>query len=179
VKKQQFRADLLARVSGITLQLPPLRQRRADVLPLFLRFMRELRQGHTPELEPELVERLVLHDWPFNVRELLQLARRLAVLQSAEAMLRAQCLPREMQQSADPTATSTSTRPAAAPTAPHPTEAPPTVDLERLLTALRETGGNVTRAAAELGITRQRAYRLLEEQSVDLASISSRRRPSR
>jgi transcriptional regulator of acetoin/glycerol metabolism len=53
------------------------------------------------------------------------------------------------------------------------------IDLTSLLAALRETGGNVTRAAAQLGVTRQRAYRLLEEQSVDLASLSGPRRPKR
>jgi transcriptional regulator with PAS, ATPase and Fis domain len=159
VKKQEFRADLLARLSGVTLHLPPLRERRADVVPLFLHFMASLRGGGAPELEPELIERLVLHDWPFNVRELLQLARRLAVLQGAESVLRAQHLPREMTQ------------------ADAPSQATPSVNSASLLEALRNTGGNVTRAAAQLGISRQRAYRLLEEQSVDLAALTGKPRP--
>jgi transcriptional regulator of acetoin/glycerol metabolism len=94
VKKQLFRADLLARLSGFTLQIPALRQRRAEILPLFLHFVSEHRQGDPPQLEPDLIERLCLHDWPFNVRELLLLARRLAVFQGAETMLRARDLPK-------------------------------------------------------------------------------------
>jgi transcriptional regulator of acetoin/glycerol metabolism len=60
-----------------------------------------------------------------------------------------------------------------------PSQAPLELDLERLLAALRATGGNVTRAAARLGVTRQRAYRLLEEQSVDLATLAGPRRTKR
>ncbi|HEY0464947.1 MAG TPA: sigma 54-interacting transcriptional regulator, partial [Polyangiaceae bacterium] len=157
VKRQQFRADLLARLNGITLHLPPLRERRSDIVPLFAHFLRELRPKDMPRLEPEFVERLVVYDWPFNVREVLQLARRLAVLQGAESVLRAQHLPREMSLQAEPSA-------------PNPLEAaqpsppPPELELSRLLAALQETGGNVTRAAARLGVNRQRAYRWLQEQ---------------
>jgi DNA-binding NtrC family response regulator len=171
VKRQQFRADLLARLNGITLYLPPLRARRSDISQLFEHFLVQLRPEGTPRLEPELVERLALHDWPFNVRELLQLARRLAVLQGAESVLRVKHLPREIlaAESSLPN-----------PVEPlHPSPSPAAIDLTSLLAALRETGGNVTRAAAQLGVTRQRAYRLLEEQSVDLASLSGPRRPKR
>jgi DNA-binding NtrC family response regulator len=186
VKRQQFRADLLARLNGITLQLPPLRERREDVVPLFLHFMRELRQHGELQLEPDFVERLALHDWPFNVREVLQLARRLAVLQGTETVLRAAHLPREIAKGAE----SSSSSPAVASAPRHaalavalqptpPSEAPPALDLAQLMDALRATGGNVTRAAAQLGITRQRAYRMLEEQSVDLAALSAKPRPKR
>jgi len=181
VKKQRFRADLLARLSGFSLVLPPLRQRREDVLPLFLHFVRELRQGELPELEPELVERLTLHDYPFNVRELLLLARRLAVFQGNESVLRAQHLPpgvgelgvRVPSRPASPIATAGIAPPSAA------SEPPAPVELDQLMNALRASSGNVTRAAAELGITRQRAYRLLEGQAVDLAELSGKPRPKR
>lgn len=172
VKRQEFRADLLARLNGVTLHLPPLRERRADIAPLFWHFLRELRPNDTPELEPEFVERLVLHEWPFNVREVLQLARRLSVLQGAETVLRVQHLPREMRLAA----ASSPSHPA--PQA-QPSSAPPALDLASLLAALQAAGGNLTRAAAQLGVTRQRAYRLLEEQSVDLATLSGPRRPKR
>ncbi|HKO53217.1 MAG TPA: sigma 54-interacting transcriptional regulator [Polyangiaceae bacterium] len=175
VKRQQFRADLLARLNGITLHLPPLRERRADIVLLFWHFLRALQPGTLPRLEPEFVERLALYDWPFNVREVLQLAKRLAVLQGAEGVLRAQHLPREMSLGTESSPSSPSS-----PSGPsNAVQAPSAIDLARLLAALRETGGNVTRAAAQLGVTRQRAYRLLEEQSVDLATLSGPRRSKR
>ena len=172
VKRQEFRADLLARLQGVSFQLPPLRERRTDIPSLFSHFLRELRPGRLPRLEPEFVERLASYDWPFNVRELLQLARRLAVLQGAESVLRAQHLPRELMLdvASSPLAPATSVPPPASASA---------VDLASLLTTLRATEGNVTRAAAQLGITRQRAYRLLEEQSVDLATLAGSRRSKR
>lgn len=172
VKRQQFRADLLARLNGLTLYLPPLRVRRSDIPLLFSHFLQELRASSVPRLEPEFVERLVLYDWPFNVREVLQLARRLAVLQGAESVLRAQHLPREMSLEAEVSSPGLAEPGQATP-------APSAIDLGRLLSALRATGGNVTRAAAQLGVTRQRAYRLLEEQSVDLATLSGPRRSKR
>jgi DNA-binding NtrC family response regulator len=181
VKKQRFRADLLARLSGFSLVLPPLRKRREDVVPLFSHFVRELRNGELPELEPELIERLTLHDFPFNVRELLLLARRLAVFQGGETVLRARDLPegvgvlavRVPSRPVSPIATAETAPPRAASGAPAP------VELEQLMNALRASDGNVTRAAAELGITRQRAYRLLEGQGVDLAELSGKTRPKR
>jgi len=182
VKRLQFRADLLARLSGVTLHLPPLRHRREDVLPLFTHFLGELRPGGLPRLEPEFVERLVAHDWPFNVREVLQLARRLSVLQGTESVLRAQHLPREVMfgaESSSPDVGGGAPRPSATSPARAVLEESPLVDLTRLMDALRRNRGNVTRASAELGITRQRAYRLLEEQSVDLAELSGKRRPKR
>ena len=185
VKRQEFRADLLARLNGLTLYLPPLRERRADVALLFSHFLRELRPDDIPELEPEFVERLVLYDWPFNVREVLQLARRLAVLQGAESILRVQHLPREMRLAGASSPTHPAPLAGAAdlrvPEAvkAQPSSASPALELASLLAALQATGGNLTRAAAQLGVTRQRAYRLLEEQSVDLATLSGPRRPKR
>jgi transcriptional regulator with AAA-type ATPase domain len=179
VKKQLFRADLLARLSGFTLQIPALRQRREEILPLFLHFMNEHRRGDPPELEPDLIERLCLHDWPFNVRELLLLARRLAVFQGAETMLRARDLPKGLGEVVDEAkpAEEEQASPHAAPRAT--SEPPHSLALPQLLAELRVAGGNVTRAASQLGITRQRAYRLLEEHSVDLSEFSDRPRPKR
>ncbi|MEO7036479.1 MAG: sigma 54-interacting transcriptional regulator [Polyangiaceae bacterium] len=170
VRKQLFRDDLLARLNGFSLLLPPLRQRREDILPLFFHFMSELRPGRVPEFEPDFIERLCLHDWPFNVRELLLLARRLAVLQAEEPVLRAQHLPAEMAE------VKPEVKPAQPPQTNEPTQA---VDLALLVSALRTFGGNVTRAAAHVGITRQRAYRLMSGQSVDLAALAGKKRPKR
>ena len=71
IGEQRFRGDLFARIAELTLNTPPLWQRREDILPLF-----ELGFGHDmPALSPELVEALLLYRWPFNVRELFKVAR--------------------------------------------------------------------------------------------------------
>jgi len=164
VREGRFRADLLGRIDGVTVRLPPLRQRREDVFPLFLHLLGKLGTGPVPAVEGEVVERLCVHDWPFNVRELVLLVRRLLTLHAQLATLRAEHLPARIG----------GAEPAGAP-APHASPgaraASETVELPALLGALRTAGGNVARAAAMLGITRQRAYRLMEGQSVDLEAL--------
>jgi transcriptional regulator with AAA-type ATPase domain len=166
----RFRPDLLARLEGMTVRLPPLRDRREDVAPLFSQLLRSLAGGGTvPAVDGELVERLCLYDWPFNVRELVQLVRRLLVLRAGATTLRAEDLPdRVGEQVAErPDAAA---GPAANPARPRrrPAELP---DVPALVAALRAAGGNVTRAAALLGITRQRAYRLMDSNAVDLDAL--------
>ena len=83
VRAGRFRADLLARLDGLTVRLPPLRQRREDVLPLFSRLLDGVSRGRGPAIESDFAERLCVHDWPFNVRELVLLVRRIVALQGA------------------------------------------------------------------------------------------------
>jgi two-component system response regulator AauR len=81
-KASQFRSDLYYRLNVVTLELPPLRERREDILQLFehflqvsaLRFDRE-----TPSLDPQTMAALMGHDWPGNVRELRNVAERYAL----------------------------------------------------------------------------------------------------
>jgi DNA-binding NtrC family response regulator len=167
VSEGRFRADLLARLDGVTVRLPPLRQRREDVLPLFSHFLREQTDGRAPAVEADFVERLLVHDWPFNVRELVLLVRRLLVLHGQESTLLASHLPERM---GDPDAASGGSSPRkAAPSVSAPVAEP--VELPALIVALRAAGGNVARASAMLGITRQRAYRLMESGTVDLEAL--------
>ena len=163
----RFRPDLLARLDGLTVRLPPLRERREDVVPLFTRLLAEVSHGRAPAFDSDVAERLCLHDWPFNVRELVLLVRRLLTLNGAESTLRAEHLPERIGQAAPPSAASAAAPKLAAPPAA-PAEA---VELPALMSALRTAGGNVARAAAMLGISRQRAYRLMEGQAVDLEAL--------
>ncbi len=172
----RFRPDLLARLNGVTVRLPPLRSRREDVPPLFSHFLAELGQGCVPAVEGDFVERLCLHDWPFNVRELLLLARRLMVLHGGESTLRTSYLPERIGDLSTPrlppggaeTARPPATFPAMSAVKASPVEP---VELPALVAALRTSGGNVARAAAILGITRQRAYRLMDGSAVDLEAL--------
>jgi DNA-binding NtrC family response regulator len=166
VRAGRFRADLLARLDGLTVRLPPLRARREDVLPLFSRLLERVGEGRAPAFETDVAERLCVHDWPFNVRELVLLARRMLAVHGTETTLRAHHLPERIGQDV---AGSRSTGVVAdLPAASGPAEP---VQLPALLVALRASGGNVARAAAILGISRQRAYRLMEGQAIDLESL--------
>ena len=170
VREGRFRADLLARLDGITVRLPPLRQRKEDVPHLFSHMLREWTKGRAPAVECDLVERLCVHDWPFNVRELVQLVRQLLVLHPGESLLRAEHLPARIGlPAAEPMAAAPAGKGSAR--AEVARTAGEVVELPALLSALRASGGNVARAAAMLGITRQRAYRLMESHAVDLGAI--------
>jgi pSer/pThr/pTyr-binding forkhead associated (FHA) protein len=80
VKNGTFRNGLFARLDGVTIRLPPLRERVADVPVLFQRLFAAQGEGAAPGLDAVFVERLCLYDWPFNVRELAMLAKRLQAL---------------------------------------------------------------------------------------------------
>jgi len=70
-----FRSDLLARLDGIALVLPALRERRVDIPALLLRFARD--QGWSSVLvEPDALEALLVHRWDWNVRQLKRLVAR-------------------------------------------------------------------------------------------------------
>ena len=81
-KAGQFRSDLYYRLNVVTLELPPLRERREDILQLFEYFLQQssLRFDRTaPELDNQTVSSLMSHDWPGNVRELRNVAERFAL----------------------------------------------------------------------------------------------------
>jgi transcriptional regulator with AAA-type ATPase domain len=177
VRAGRFRADLLARLDGLTVRLPPLRKRREDVLPLFSRLLEQIGQGRVPAMESDFAERLCMHDWPFNVRELVLLAKRLVTLHGSDVTLRAQHLPERIAGLGGGSASSTASSPpelaarSSGGDRPAPSGPPEPVELPALVVALRASGGNVARAAAMLGISRQRAYRLMEGQAVDLEAL--------
>jgi DNA-binding NtrC family response regulator len=80
----EFREDLYYRLNGVTLKLPPLRERRGDILPLALHFLREATTDKT--LAPKALEVLQAYAWPGNVRELQMVIRRAAILAPGDAI---------------------------------------------------------------------------------------------
>ncbi len=75
--QQKFRADLYYRLNVVTIELPPLRERREDIPQLYDHFLLQAAQRHgrpPPETSPEQLRRLMAHDWPGNIRELRNLA---------------------------------------------------------------------------------------------------------
>jgi transcriptional regulator with PAS, ATPase and Fis domain len=78
----QFREDLYYRLSAITLDIPPLRLRQADIRPLALSFVREFGERYGRPVAPlgePILAALASYDWPGNVRELRNAAERLVV----------------------------------------------------------------------------------------------------
>jgi sigma-54 dependent transcriptional regulator, acetoin dehydrogenase operon transcriptional activator AcoR len=161
VQKGEFRADLYARLNGAELELPPLRQRRQEVLRLLGEAMRPL-LGAMPQFDSMCAERLCAYAWPYNVRELIQLARMLSVARKERFGLGD--LPQRIREGAE--------APAPAPAGPQQTSERSSrrqlwlsrhaAEFGKLEHALRQCSGNVTEAARIAGIPRHRARRLLE-----------------
>lgn len=83
VSAERFRRDLYFRLNGLSLHIPPLRARRAELLPLARRFVEQaaLAQARpAPRLSHEAVARLEAHDWPGNLRELRQTIERAVLI---------------------------------------------------------------------------------------------------
>lgn len=160
VLEKRFRADLFARLDGLTVKLPALKERPEDIGYLVHELLRKHSGGKAIAVESALVERLCLHDWPFNVRELDLLIRRLLVLHGHEPLLKLDHLPERVRDPVE--AEAKSHRPGAL--------SKDELDLSQLIAQLRRHKGNLARAAAETGISRQRAYRLMENRG-DLESF--------
>jgi transcriptional regulator of acetoin/glycerol metabolism len=168
VAEGRFRADLYARLDGLTVRLPPLRERPAEIPYLFARLLLDNSGSRPPEVDARLVERLCLYDWPFNVRELVLLVKRLLVLHGSDPTLKLGHLPKRMLEDAPPKDGKDEAGPAV-----KPMQEPP--ELSQLVEALRTSGGNVAKAASALGISRQRAYRMMQGRAeVDLGSLRER-----
>ncbi len=154
VEQKRFRADLCARLAGFVVDVPPLRRRREEIPGFLLHLLEKHSTGVVPRVAPALVEWFCLRDWPGNVRELELTVRKLLALHPAEPLLRvsfAQALAEggpEGSSSAPPVTLGFSDRRAS--------------DLHRLQQVLEGNGGNLKAAAEAIGISRRRAYRLLE-----------------
>jgi DNA-binding NtrC family response regulator len=137
----------------VPLELPPLRERRADILPLLEHFFARFAASHgapPPQLDPAAAEALCRHRWSGNVRELRNLCERLVILHGGTVIGMRQ-LPREVGSEAG------------GPPFRLPDSGIALEELERSLIgeALRKSGGNRSHAARLLGLSRDTLlYRL-------------------
>lgn len=77
VQAGSFRSDLFYRISILELKIPPLRERKKDIVPLFTHYLEELSQtSETVELQKEVEKKIVNYNWPGNVRELKNMVQR-------------------------------------------------------------------------------------------------------
>jgi DNA-binding NtrC family response regulator len=100
VEAGRFREDLFYRLNGVTLRVPPLRERRGDI-PLLARHFLDRGGGSSRLLDPSAVEALSSYDWPGNVRELEMVIGR-ATLLAPGPTIRGADLPLEIRPRAAP-----------------------------------------------------------------------------
>ncbi len=168
-----FRGDLYARLAQFQLPVPPLRQRREDVLPLLAHAM----GGDMPPLEPDLVDALLTHEWRFNVRELIAIAGELEVRGRGLPALGLDLVAHRFRKPSRPPRHDSGSydvaigvksldpprRPAGEPKSPVPTR-------EQLEALVAEHRGNVRAISRITGRSRAQVYRWLRQYGLDLSS---------
>jgi DNA-binding NtrC family response regulator len=170
VQERKFREDLYYRLNVVTVQLPPLRERRQDIPLLIDHFLTTLaaRHGRGPvAIDPAAQARLLAYDWPGNVRELENVLERALVLAEID-VIGPEHLPEHLR--GGPTAAGAS--PAAAPAPAEAGEAPAEPDTElvsldeldrrHVFRVLATTGGNREESARILGISRRTLTRMIQ-----------------
>lgn len=89
VEAKKFRQDLYYRLNVINIHLPPLRERREDILPLITHFVKKYRIAFNKEIDyipNRIINRLLQHDWPGNIRELQNVVKRAVLLSSGNVI---------------------------------------------------------------------------------------------
>ncbi|OZB36536.1 MAG: sigma-54-dependent Fis family transcriptional regulator [Halothiobacillus sp. 14-56-357] len=157
VEQGLFRADLFYRLQVVPIELPPLRMRQGDIDWLLARFMNEFAERYTLHL-PRLTSKargvIRRHPWPGNVRELRNMAERLVILHSGKSV-DVENLPYELR---TPDSKENTTRRFHLPENGVDLEA---IESDLLRQALLRTGGNKSRAARLLNLSRDTfLYRL-------------------
>ena len=147
-----FRKALFARLSGIRIKIPALRERREDILLILEKYL----EGVDAELAPNLVDALLSHPWPFNVRELVRLAEELVLRGQGKSMLTLDMVKDRLASVLDDTATETDPVPS-----PEPKQQMPVPSKDELREMLERLGGNISALARECGRSRRQVRRWL------------------
>jgi two-component system, NtrC family, response regulator GlrR len=163
-----FRSDLYYRLAVVCATVPPLRDRREDILPIARAMLRALRKDEQAEISADVETRLVAYRWPGNVRELRNVVERYAVFGDSTSLFEA----------VEETRGATSDEDLASLTY-H--EAKKRV-LDRFEEAylprvLERAGGVVTRAAELAGVARPSFYRMLERLRTADDGVGGDRKP--
>jgi DNA-binding NtrC family response regulator/tetratricopeptide (TPR) repeat protein len=170
VAQGRFREDLYYRLNVIRLRVPPLRERRSEIPTIVNYYINHYsaKFGRKDiQITPPAVDLLMVSDWPGNVRQLCNEVQRVVARAEDSTIITPDHLSPELKKTSAPTTPSSTvstlnSMPASA--LQNVTLADALADVERrmIADALRKHGGNISRAARELGLTRRGLYLKLE-----------------
>lgn len=173
VEEEKFREDLFYRLKVLTLQLPPLRERTEDIIPLVQFFLkRNAGADRTVTLSRSAAELLTHYSWPGNIRELEHaIERAVAMAQGNILFPQDLALETEVKKRILPEESTTAlSQGVVYPTKSHEDEVISLEELEKrhILKVIKLTHFNKTRAAQVLGIDRATLYRKAERYQISL-----------
>lgn len=157
-----FREDLYYRLKVVPLDIPPLRKRKEDIIPLAQYFLKRFCLEHRKppmSLSPEAEGALLMHPWPGNVRELENLISGAVVLSPHTALK-----PSDLGFALDHIPTDLNLK-----------FAKQSIEINFVRTALERNRGVVSRAARELGISRVNLYELVDKYKIQVREFKNNR----
>ncbi|MCF7800782.1 MAG: sigma-54 dependent transcriptional regulator [Candidatus Marinimicrobia bacterium] len=162
IKVGTFREDLYYRLSVFPVHIPPLRERKEDIVDLMYHFLESYRQFDQPrvtEFTSQAIQALASYQWPGNVRELQNVARRMLFMLEGQ-ILDVEHLPEEIKGTVGGEADISGQIPDGFPAR--------LVDIEKaaILRTLEQAGYQIAPAARELGISRSTLYRKMERYGI-------------
>jgi two-component system response regulator HydG len=153
----RFREDLYYRLNVVTLQVPPLRERKEDIPLLSLHFLKEFAEKNHKEIKgftPRALDRMLRYSWPGNVRELMNTVERGVVLSRSDYLDESDLSPILLEKSTpEENAGRTGIE----------SSSLEMVEKATILKTLEEAGGNKSEAARRLGVTRRTLHQKLRK----------------
>lgn len=151
VSEGKFRQDLLYRINTVELNIPPLRERIEDIEALAEHFIEMYCKRYKmprKRLNASTLKRLQMHNWPGNIRELQHAVERAIIMSEGNILEPHDFFLSEKRETAEPTLSTTNLE-----------------ETEKILVrkVIEKHGGNISRAARELGLTRASLYRRMEK----------------
>jgi DNA-binding NtrC family response regulator len=156
IKTERFREDLYYRLNVVSIDLPPLRERRQDIPELVEHFLASRQLGPVRyRIEPDALQALVSYDWPGNIRELANVLERAQIL-AQDYVISLDDLPETIHEAVpEPAAPGADPR--------HLRE----VERRHVAEVFQQEKGNKVHTARALGISRRAVYRLIEKYGLE------------
>ncbi len=156
VQTGHFREDLYYRLNVFPIDIPPLRQRKEDILPLVDYFMERFNRklGLAVVMDSDVKAMLLRYEWPGNIRELENLIERMLLL-ARNNRVTLQEVPAEFKEAATKKVKMTMGEGGDKPFKEHVRDQVENVERQMILKCLEESGGNVTQAAKTMGLSRK------------------------
>lgn len=154
IQEGQFRVDLLYRINTISITIPPLRERKEDIIPLCKLFMSKYAQKYNKEvrdIQPELVEMLENHRWDGNIRELQHTMEKAVIMCNRREIQRGDIILSKNSNSITPTADNSNF------------ETFDEMEQYMIQLAIEKYGSNISLVAQSLGVSRQTMYNKMKK----------------
>lgn len=154
--ENRFRKDLIYRINTVEITLPPLRQRKEDIILLAKHFAKQYAAKYRKaaiELDKSALEKLMKYPFPGNVRELQYTMERAIIMSDGEVLTERDLLFSPIES-------------AVTQTPEHDDNKLSTIEKNTILHVIEKHNGNITKAAKELGLTRTALYRRLSKYDI-------------